>query len=227
MLTAYQQRLHSWNVLTLEYISTKHPWYPHFNPIFGLLLKEKDARWGSWLVFVAHCGQKWLFHPSFPAFKIFLSEEKKAWRFACLSLAVASLGQRWKWVIVTRAAAPLLCTTHTKKPNWKLAFWVLSHYTVGFLDLKIRRVTIAVHTTHNFLRPIEVKSFGELRSSVNIFVSLSCLNSRENWTMWGPKQKWDTRDLIKKRDFQNLHYVNCRSTFKKTGSPPKRLKKLV
>ena len=52
-----------------------------------------------------------------------------------------------------------------------------------------------------------------LRSSVNIFMSLSCLNSRENWTMWGPKQKWDTRDLIKKRDFQNLHYVNCRSTF--------------
>ena len=78
---------------------------------------------------------------------------------------------------------------------------------------------------YNFLRPIEVKSSRELISSVSIFISLSCLNSRENWTMWDPKQKWDTRDLIKKRDFQNLHYVNCRSTFKKTGSPPKRLKK--
>ena len=134
--------------------------HPRFNPIFGLLLKEKDARWGSWLVFVAHFGQKWLFHPSFPAFKIFLSEEKKAWRFACLSLAVASLGQRWKWVIVTRAAASLLCTTHTKKPNWKLAFWVLSHHcTLGFWELKIRHPYPNYNRQHKAYKVIPLENW--------------------------------------------------------------------
>ena len=53
----------------------------------------------------------------------FLSE-KKAWRFACLSLAVASFGQRWKWVIVTRTEQNR--AGHNKKAKLKAGFSVLS-----------------------------------------------------------------------------------------------------